>query len=271
MSNDKLFSFPVKQGTLFLLLLLSADLIFCIFHVFHKISPFFSDKLFSLGTDRGYSEIFQYVKTYWIAILFGVLWWRTRQGIYLVWMLLFVYLLCDDALQTHELGGEAIAQRWAYAGAFGLRAADFGELMISGAAGLTFFALMLMLYAKSTRDAKNASLMLTLLFGLIVFFGVFVDMLHMMAGGGRLEAESGVVQAGGSVLGLYVKGFLGLVEDGGEMLAMSLVCCYTFNLVAHHGQRPLTFWQRSTTGLVPAQPDNPWKAAPLGSNPEKTI
>lgn len=252
MLRDKPFSFPVTQGAIFLLLLVSTDMAFIIFHAFHKISSFLPDKLYSLGTDRGYSEVFQYAKLYWIVILFGVLWLRTRQGIYFIWMLLYAYLLCDDAIQIHEIVGEAIAQRLALAGAFSLRPEDFGELIVSGIVGLTFFIFMPMLYIKSTKNAKNASLDLTVLFGVLVFFGVLVDMLHMTAGGGRLEAESGVVQEGGSILGLYAKGLLGMVEDGGEMLAVSLVCWYAFNLVGRHGQRLLTFWQRSTAPLAPA-------------------
>jgi hypothetical protein len=48
--------------------------------------------------ERGYSEIFQYIKEYWIALLLGALAVRQRSVLYLGWSLLFFYLLLDDSL-----------------------------------------------------------------------------------------------------------------------------------------------------------------------------
>ena len=106
-------------------------------------------------------------------------------------MLLYAYVLCDDAFQIHERGGIAIAKYWGYEGAravtgregaLGLKPKDFGELTIYGAFGLLFLALISIACLRSTRDLRNVSKDLTLLLGVTLFFGVIIDMLHSVAG-----------------------------------------------------------------------------------------
>lgn len=234
MSHGNLLPERVNQAGIFLLLLISADTAFVIVHLVHGLSPFLSNSLYSLETDRGYSEIFQYVKTYWIVLMLAALWWRTREYVYVTWMLLYAYLLCDDAFQIHERGGDAIARHWGYESALGLRAQDFGELTAAGMFGLAFLVLIVIMSLRSTRDAKNASKDLALLFGVIVFFGVIIDMLHIVAGSG------------------YAKGVFGIVEDGGEMFAMSVACWYVLNLVERRGNAPTSLWQLTKSALTTA-------------------
>lgn len=229
MSYDNLLSERLNQVGIFLLLLISADTAFVIVHLVHELPPFLGNRLYSLETDRGYSEIFQYVKTYWIVIMLAALWWGTREYVYVTWMLLYAYLLGDDAFQIHERGGDAIARHWGYESALGLRAQDFGELTVFGLFGLPFLVLIVIMSLRSTRDARNASKDLTLLFGVILFFGVIIDMLHIIAGGGY--------------------GF-GVVEDGGEMFAMSVVCWYVLNLVERRGNAAISLWQLTKTALA---------------------
>jgi hypothetical protein len=194
---------------------------FVLVHLVHTLSPFLSDHLFSIEQDRGYGEAFQYTKAYWIAIMLAVLGWRRREAIYGAWTLLYIYLLCDDAFQIHEQVGSAVARHLGYAPALGLRAKDLGELTVYGAVGLAFLVLIVTMYLRSPRDARNASIDLAVLSGAIAFFGVPVDMLHS------------VVR----------RGVLGLVEDGGEMVAMSAVVWYVLHLVERRGHVPEPLWR----------------------------
>lgn len=225
MSHDNPLSRRLAQSGIFLLLLMSADSAFVVVHLVHKLSPALTNSLYSLKTDRGYAELFQYVKTYWIVIMLAALWWRTRERVYLVWMLLYAYLLCDDAFKIHERGGIAIASHWDYVGALGLRARDFGELTVYGAVGLTFLALIFIAYLRSSRDARNASQDLALLSGVLVFFGLIIDMFDIIAEGRHAEM------------------IFGVVEDGGELFAMSLICWYAFHLSKRRGHMPTSLWQ----------------------------
>jgi hypothetical protein len=238
MRRERLPPERLQQAGLFLLLLVSADTAFLIVHLAHELSPFFGNRLFSLATDGGYSEIFQYVKNYWIVILLAALSWRTRERVYATWMLLYAYVLWDDAFQVHERGGKAIAKHWGYGDALGLRAQDFGELTVAGAFGLTFLVLIGMMYLRSAHDARNASKDLALLLCVMVFFGVIVDMLHIAAS---------------RLVGHYAGMALGVVEDWGEMLAMSVVCWYVLNLPERRGYVPASLWQQTRTVLVRAR------------------
>jgi hypothetical protein len=232
MSYDKLLPERLNQVGIVFLLLVFTDSAFVILHLVHELSPFLRNSSYSLETDRGYSEIFQYVKTYWIVITLAALWRLTRAYVYVTWMLLYAFLLCDDAYRIHERAGVAIAAHWGYESALGLRAQDFGELTVTGVIGLAFLALIGSMYLRSAWDARNASKDLTLLFGVMVFFGVIIDMLHIVAGGD------------------YGKLVFGVVEDGGEMFAMSFVCWYALNLVERRGKAPTSLWRLTRTVLT---------------------
>jgi hypothetical protein len=93
------------------------------------------------------------------------------------------------------------------------------------------------MYLRSTHDARNASKDLALLFCVMVFFGVIIDMLHVVA----LR-----------LVGHYAGIAFGVVEDWGEMLAMSVVCWYVLNLVERRGNVPTSLWQQTKTALVRA-------------------
>ena len=237
MFHDDLLSHRQTVTGIVLLLLLSADAVFVVVHIIHELWPFYLayDMLYSLGTDRGYAEIFQYVKTYWIVIMFAILWRRTGEPVYGAWMLLYTYLLCDDVFQIHEHGGNIISSLLGYQGAFGLRAKDFGELTVSGIAGVTFLLLLGVTFLRSTRKARDVSKDLILLLGALVFCGVVVDMLHQAAGG------------------RYTVLILGIFEDGGEMVAMSATCWYVLNLVERRGNTPISLWQLTKSALTRLQ------------------
>ena len=207
---------------LFLGLLFAADLAFLALHIANRYLPH-GDILLTLSTERGYSEIFQYIKEYWIAVLFLVVCFRKKQGVFLAWAALFVYLLCDDALTIHETAGGLLAAAWNFSPMFGLRPQDFGELLVSLAAGFVFVILLVIFYPRSTPDSRRAAIDLALLLGLLAFFGVAVDLLHVALGG------------------VFPYGWI-ILEDSGEMIAMSLIAAYAAHLLNEREHVPGALW-----------------------------
>jgi hypothetical protein len=193
-----------------LLLLLAADLVFIVLHVLHMYTPFADNLSFSLEEDRGYGEVFQYVKFFWICLMLTLAFRHSRQLVYCAWALLFSYLLLDDALLIHEKLGVYLAEALEIEPMLGLRPQDFGELMVSAAAGSVLLSLIALAYLRSGNEAKSFSIAMAALFGILVFFGVGVDMLHSALRD----------MPGGSLLGL--------LEDGGELVAVSLTCGFLF-------------------------------------------
>lgn len=199
----------------FLLFLLAVDLAFVVLH-FLPLFGVLDNSQFSLEKDRGYPEIYQYIKIFSIAILLLSVFVKTKVISYFVWSMLFLYLLLDDALRIHESLGGYIATQMSFAPAFGLRAKDFGELVVSAIAALIFLAPLALLYTSGSAALKAESIFLFSLLVALAFFGILVDMLHVAV-----------------KVGWKVSFLLGVVEDGGEMVVISITAWYVFIL---HGR-----------------------------------
>jgi hypothetical protein len=211
----------------FLMILLAADLAFIMLDVLVKIFGPVDTNLVFLETDRGYAEIFQYVKEYWVVILLGALLWRFRKRIYLVWVVLYTYFLVDDSFQIHEHGGRLIAGHLGSGKILALRTQDIGEITIYICIALITIALLLIYYPRSKDDEKIATKDLLVLTVVFVVFGVGFDMLDI-----AFEKI------------YYLCKIMELAEDGGEMIAMSLVCWYAYNLVLNEGLPNLQIWPK---------------------------
>ena len=215
-----------RSATIFLILLLCADLAFFGMHFIvaiiddikwviesDKLKWILKGDLFNVARERGYPEIYQYIKFFWIIVLLFNLSLKNRSLHYIPWVLLFTYFLVDDSMKIHELAGDSIKAHFNFTPYFGLRMQDYGELAITATAGIFLFLPLVWAYRKGTQIFKNISLDIGLLVLVLVFFGVVIDMMHQAVH-----------------LGYSVYFIIGFVEDGGEMLAVSLILWYIFLL-----------------------------------------
>jgi hypothetical protein len=172
----------------------------------------FSDRRFSLYRDLGFAEFFQYPKMALAALLMIGTSRGTRRRSYLIWAALFLYLLLDDSLRVHERAGRAISGYLEYAPALHLRAQDYGELTVFAAVGVLFATPLLIAWWRGDADLRRDYRDLALLVGCLALVGVVLDLLHVMV---QIRALGGAI---------------GLLEDGGEMIVMSVICWYTYRL-----------------------------------------
>jgi hypothetical protein len=193
-------------------LFLATDVSFIIIHILYLVIDSISNPYFSIEEDRGYGELFQYIKEYWIAILLSFLAWKNRSFLYLGWSLLFFYLLLDDAAFIHENLGRFISHRLGFSPAFNLRAIDFGELIVSACVGLFFLICIATAHRFSDRSSKQDSRYLILMLFVLALFGIVVDMVHI-----ALQSP-------------YWEPSLGLIEDAGEMIVMSFIAWFVFSV-----------------------------------------
>ena len=191
-----------------LFLLLAADAAFIGIHLLQPIIPALASPLFSLETDRGYAEVFQYIQEFWVVGLLLLTFRTTKNAGYVVWAMLFGFMFFDDAAQIHERLGIRVAQVLPLPNTFGLRPQDFGELIVSAALGLGFLSGIALCYRKSPGAFRTSSQNLLTLLLAIVFFGVVMDALHV-----ALHTPDNP---------LFL---LGMIEDGGEMIAIARQCC----------------------------------------------
>ena len=210
---DYIKSLHQSGATLFLILLLSADLAFIVLHTLEFMNHSITNPLLSLEMDQGFPEVFQYIKWFWIITLLTYLPIKRRSLKFSAWVGVFIYLLLDDALRIHETVGGIIADNLTMFPPFGLRVKDIGELIVTGVAGVFLVSFVLIAYIYGSKNFKKMSNDLFLLIFTLAFFGVFVDMLHIS------------IQ-----LGWKTTEVLAVIEDGGEMVIASIICWYVFLL-----------------------------------------
>ena len=208
-----------SENLMFLILLIFTDLAFILLHITYKlgilpktISSIMLDASYlEIYQEASYAEAYQYIKEYWIVLLLLFIAIKKAQTIYFAWSSLFGYFLLDDSLQIHEKLGEYIVNYFSLQPLFGLRAQDLGELAISIFFGLIIFSFIGVAYFKCDNKAKKVSQIIFFLVLFLVLFGVVLDMVDV-------------------IIPVYLlKALFGLIEDGGEMIVMSIILGYVYN------------------------------------------
>ena len=179
----------------------AADILFIGLHLAFE-SHLTTNTVYSLEGDGVGGEIWQYLKEYWIILAMGYLVWHRRQPIYAVWGTVFAYLLADDAMQIHEETGAKIGEVLGIAAVGSLKPGDLGQIIFASACAVALLCVMAVFYQKANRDARRVTI--TLIAGLLMMgvFGVGCDAIH------ALTAVDALI----------------VVEEGGELLIMSIIC-----------------------------------------------
>jgi len=197
-----------------LLTVLAIDFLFVLLHIYTFTLPAVEGSLkdLRLDMDFGYAEIFQYIKFIGISIMLLLTLIKRKKIIYIVWCFFFLVLFLDDAFSFHESLGFKFARNLNLHPTWGLQAQDIGELAVSAILGFLFLFPIIYSQFFTDKNSQFINMNYILLFAVLIFFGVGIDMLHSL-----LE-------------GFPAVGLITIVEDGGEMLAVSLIFWYTYFL-----------------------------------------
>ncbi len=195
------------SGVSLLSLLVLFDLTFIIVHIWLR-SRGLLDARFDVTRDGSIPEWFNYAKWAVSALACAYCFWRRREPLYLTWAVLFAYFLLDDATQIHERLGNRLVIAFDLGPALALRAVDFGELIAVTGAGIALFGAMAIAYRVADTESKDFTHRQLPWLGLLIFFGVVVDMVHIQ------------IQALASPRLTFLAAIL---EDGGEMIAASFL------------------------------------------------
>lgn len=202
---------PFDDGMALLALLISTDLAFILLFGLRGFGVL-SDDGFLLTYDRSYAEVFRYVKFFWLVLLLLWMSWERRTATCLGLAGLFAFLLLDDYAKFHENWGVQVAEGLGFGSVlrFGpkwmFEPSDFGELFVF-VAGYAVIGgcVLLAVYKSAPRTLKRFVLEMVGLLALLGVFAAGIDFLHSFA---RLEIISGPI---------------GALEDGGELLIVSLL------------------------------------------------
>lgn len=205
-----------------LLILLCLDTIFIGLHVAHGFLlqtgyniGFLASDLWLLETDRGLPETFQYIKALSAAVLLWRLFRQHRNFAYSGWALAFLFVFLDDVSPLHEAFGDYLLAKLELPSVLGVESFLYVEslLWVIVAVLLTCF----IGYAYVSKPAtRTLSRNLVCLFGFVFLFAGLTDAVHT-----SLDAS------GSNPLYISV---VTVVEDGGEMIALSLLVAY---VIAH--------------------------------------
>lgn len=175
---------------------------------------FLQSELWVIDRDGGFPEIYQYLKAAFAAALFGSLFVKQRRAAYLAWFSAFLYVLVDDLFQLHETFGNFLLVNFSLPTIWKIESFLYVEALLWGAVGLLLMSLITYAYIRDP-NMRVLSRRLLYLFALLFLFAGLADAAHAF------------VDRYGSSLS-YARGIAVTLEDGGEMLAMSVLATYVF-------------------------------------------
>lgn len=196
-------------------LLISGDITFGVLHVVNEHTSLLGHPRLNIELDRGYPEIFQYLKFLWCGVLLTVHACKHARWHYFAWASVFAYFLLDDALRIRERFAQRVARTLDFQPVGGLRLQDYGELIIAAAAGLFLLMPLAWAYRNGQERFRSFSQDMGGLVVILIFLGVVVD-------AGHVAIEQHV--------GETVFFMIGMIEDLGEMFVGSVMLWYVFML-----------------------------------------
>lgn len=207
---NKKFPFILKA----LFFLLAIDTFFLFLHAYSLTLPVSEESTLALRLDMdgGYPETYNYAKFIIVGLFCIYFALKRRMGIYVIWALFFFLLFADDAFTFHEKFGGQLVAYFDLPGFLTLRPQDIGALSVIGVSGMVVAIPVVYTLFRGEDEAKRITIQFIVLTGILLFFGIFVDLLHS------------------ALRELPYSGMLTVVEDLGEMLAASLLVWYCLYL-----------------------------------------
>lgn len=202
-------------------LLLVADIGLIAVHCFAAVADL-ENPLLKINVDRGYAEALQAVKFLYLMVLVTLVAITYRSWSAGMWFPVFAYLLIDDLMMIHEIYGGVLVRVLGLQPAFGLRAQDFGEVLVTVIAVVVLSLPLLLGYLGSTAAIRWVYRGLVLLMLALGVFGVGVDLVHTMLAGMMKNFD-----------------WIGILEDGGEMVVVTFIAVYLIRVVVADGRAGL--------------------------------
>ncbi len=168
--------------------LLAFDFLFIFLHIIsgyfrYKKNIYFNDielASFSLSKDGGYSEIFQYFKELSISGMLFCIYLKKQINLFGVLALFFLYIFLDDSLRIHESFGRLFSQNFGNIPWAQIDLKYIGELLTFIFVGILFSVLIFLNKKDELSGFFVKFNVLAKLIGLLIFFGVGIDLIHSL-------------------------------------------------------------------------------------------
>jgi len=186
----------------FFALVAAADLAFFAIHLAYSPDGLLNEPRFRPDWDRGYAETFQYLKEFWIILLFGLAVLRHSAAVYAVLVALFTYLALDDLLRLHErIGGGVLGVRLPDLPLLGatLTGYDLGQVTYAGCIGLSALLIIGLFYRRADTPVQKTVRVFVYLLVLLASFGILGDVVTALTEASSLNAYVSLVEEGASI------------------------------------------------------------------------
>lgn len=202
-----------REAKKLLIVLLAIDFLFIAIHLAYSLPRYTFNSLLQIDVDGGYAETYEYVKEATVALLLALVALRKRSLHLAAWSLLFLFSLVDDALQFHEALGKLVDGWIVRVVPESCVTKSFSEVFVMGGFGTVFLGFIVLTYRGAVAEVRRYGRHLLVLFALLAFFGVFGDLVQ------------------GCTTQRIARHALALFEDGGEMLALTILLVYSWVLL----------------------------------------
>lgn len=159
-----------------------------------------------------------YAKFALCAVVLWQCWTRARDPLFRALAVVFVILIIDDAFEIHEALGIFFADALRIPEFLGLVPQDRGEPIAYALLGLVCLTVLFMGYRQASAEARKVGLNFLKLFVALAVFGAAIDFIH------------GVSRNIEGTLGRATYFGLTVLEDGGEMVVVSLMAIYALHV-----------------------------------------
>lgn len=231
---------------LLLTLFLTVDVAIVGLHLLLKLFGTPAGEHFDLGVDRSYGEMLMYIKLGWISVLAFLLARRRRSPIFAAVALGSLVILLEDALILHERIGwhlnTRVLDEIPALNGIGILSVQLGEMLWLGALSILIGLIFIVAYFRADARDRRDALSIGVFFAAVAFLAVVVDTVHSLF-----------------ALGSFGDLVFTVLEDGGELIALSPAVALTFALVSTSlrtegsGQESVEISETDLSGRSPRQ------------------
>ncbi|SHH94679.1 hypothetical protein [Marivita hallyeonensis] len=164
--------------------------------------------MLNIARDYSLGELLNYAL--WVVIIACVFvaWRRARDPLLLATAFVYLLAFVDDAFQLHERSAYVVMALDFHL-SYSAMIFTLAELVVWAFLGLIFFGVIVLTWPNATAETRAKLAPQAILFGVLVFLAVGIDVIHQLAEKRTLTA-----------------GIIGVIEDGGEMLVLTAMLAH---------------------------------------------
>lgn len=177
-----------------------------------------------LFSERGFGSMFSYGLSFLASVLLLLTGFERRSRVLLLSALLMAFVWYDDWAQYHEKFGRFLRENFEFPGVLATNTSSTSEILAWMIPGIFFLCVGGWSLRRPRPGDRGILAAILLPFLLLVFCAAVIDYFHHLTHG----AQTGFIGV--------LDGVIGIIEDGGEMVAVALIALVAVGLQRNAAQ-----------------------------------